>query len=104
MAAHLIRERNSKIVIKAKEKFKLEHEGKFFCQVPNCGFIFTDIYGERGDNFIEAHHKRPISERVGNEETEVDDFIMVCSNCHRMIHRKPWLTEDELKELIILRE
>ena len=33
--------------------------------------------------------------------TRLADLALLCSNCHRMIHRtKQWLTVEELKELV----
>lgn len=68
-----------------------------------CGFNFEAVYGERGADFIEVHHIKPIS--TFEEEQHVDpkeDLITVCSNCHRMIHRKPddILTIQQIKELV----
>jgi hypothetical protein len=54
-----------------------------------CGFDFEEKYGERGSGFIEVHHLRSVNQLT--EPTEIDprtDMIVVCSNCHRMIHRK----------------
>lgn len=35
------------------------------------------------------------------EETKIEDIAIVCSNCHRMLHRKrPWLSINELKQLL----
>lgn len=54
-----------------------------------CGFNFEEIYGERGKDFIEVHHVKPLSS-IG-EEVAIDpkeDLVPVCSNCHRMIHRR----------------
>ncbi|MDP6032209.1 MAG: HNH endonuclease [Alphaproteobacteria bacterium] len=35
------------------------------------------------------------------ERTKLSDLVLLCSNCHRMVHRKrPWLTVRELRELI----
>ena len=54
-----------------------------------CGFDFEAFYGEAGRNFIEVHHIKPLSD-IG-EEVTVDpekDLVCVCSNCHRIIHRK----------------
>ena len=66
-----------------------------------CNFDFNKIYGSRGEGFIECHHKKPVSEIKKGEKTKLKDLIVLCSNCHRMIHRKkPWLTLSELKELI----
>ncbi|HOO97560.1 MAG TPA: HNH endonuclease [Caldisericia bacterium] len=55
------------------------------CQV--CGFNFEKKYGEIGANYIEVHHIEPIS-KVGERITDPEgDMVVVCSNCHRMIHR-----------------
>ena len=68
-----------------------------------CGFDFEKTYGDRGRNFIEVHHIKPLydlnSETLINPET---DLVCLCSNCHRMIHRRrdSILTLEELKELL----
>jgi 5-methylcytosine-specific restriction protein A len=59
------------------------------CQA--CGFDFQEFYGEVGAGFIEAHHLRPLSTLEENVSVAVDpatDFAVLCSNCHRMIHRQ----------------
>lgn len=89
--------RNSALVREAKRLFKKEH-GKLFCEV--CTFDFEGKYGQRGKGYIEAHHKTPISELEEQVELTVNDLVMVCSNCHRMLHRPPWVTVDELSRLI----
>lgn len=95
---HLARERNQLLITKVKQNFKKTH-GTLFCEV--CGFNFKDIYGELGEDFIEAHHIKPISMMSDNEKTKISDMILVCSNCHSMIHRrKPWLTKNELNSII----
>jgi hypothetical protein len=68
-----------------------------------CGFNFEKVYGERGQDFIEVHHVKPLS-TIG-EEVEIDpkeDLVPVCSNCHRMIHRRKdnVLSVKELKSLL----
>lgn len=84
LTQHLTRERNSKIVKLAKEHFKRRHNGRLFCEI--CGFDFSMFYGEIGSDFIEAHHKKPIASMQPGDETRIDDFVMVCSNCHSMLH------------------
>lgn len=94
---HLSRERNSKIV-EQKKKLVRSLTGKLECEI--CSMDFEGIYGELGHGFAECHHKKPLSLRDKNEETELNDLAIVCSNCHRMLHRKhPWLTLDELREI-----
>lgn len=54
-----------------------------------CGFDFQKKYGEHGAGYIEVHHLTPIS--TFSKETNVDpktEMTVLCSNCHRMIHRK----------------
>jgi 5-methylcytosine-specific restriction protein A len=68
-----------------------------------CGFDFEYSYGERGAGYIEVHHLRPVSSL--ENETKIDpktEMTVVCSNCHRMIHRKKdeVLTMEQIKELI----
>jgi 5-methylcytosine-specific restriction protein A len=68
-----------------------------------CGFDFEKVYGERGKDYIEVHHVVPLASR--DAETEIDpekDLIVVCANCHRMIHRKKnqVLSLEELKQII----
>jgi hypothetical protein len=71
------------------------------CQV--CEFDFGVIYGEHGDGYIEVHHLRPVSSL--GDDTVVDpltDMTVLCSNCHRMIHRKTSmiLTPEELRAML----
>ena len=96
---HVCRERNRKLVNEAKKRFKENNNGELYCEV--CGFSFTDKYGELGKDFIEVHHTKPISEMEEGECTKLEDVVIVCSNCHSMIHRrKPWLSMNELKEIL----
>jgi predicted HNH restriction endonuclease len=69
-----------------------------------CGFNFEKVYGERGKNFIEVHHVKPLHS-IG-EEIDINpetDLVPVCSNCHRMIHRKKdvILSVDEIREIVL---
>lgn len=79
-----IRNRNSKIVQHAKETALENGNGKIICEC--CDFDFLSIYGNHGFKYIECHHKVPISK--GTRITTIDQLDMVCSNCHRMLHRK----------------
>ena len=92
---HRYRERDKKIISKKKEKV-LNDTDRLQCE--GCGFEFRETYGRRGDGFIECHHTKPVSEMMPGDKTTLDDLCLICSNCHRMIHRsKPWLTMDQLK-------
>ncbi|EIF8963174.1 HNH endonuclease [Vibrio parahaemolyticus] len=94
---HKSRERSSKLV-KQKKMQVLKKTGKLECEV--CSMDFGDVYGEMGFGFAECHHKNPLSLRKENKETKLSDLAIVCSNCHRMLHRKrPWLKVEELKDI-----
>lgn len=71
------------------------------CQA--CSFSFEEGYGELGMGYIEVHHKRPISSYGGAVHINpVTDLAVLCSNCHRMIHRnssEPYSVE-ELRALV----
>lgn len=91
---HRIRERDSSI--SHKKKMIALSEGKYNCEV--CDFSYQDFYGQ---DYIECHHKIPI--RLGERVTKLEDLALVCSNCHRMLHRKingEYLSINKLKELI----
>lgn len=95
---HRTRERNGKIVKRKKNKV-LEEKGVLECE--SCNFDFRKTYGERGEGYIECHHIKPLSEIETNQKTSLDDLALVCSNCHRMIHRsEPWLSIAELRSTI----
>lgn len=97
MKRHFSRERNQRIV-EEKKKDVLNKTEKLLCEV--CGFDFHSFYGERGENFCEVHHLAALSE-TGETKTKLSDLAIVCSNCHRMIHReKKMLSIEELKKIV----
>ncbi|HDX9623498.1 TPA: EVE domain-containing protein [Bacillus anthracis] len=88
-------ERNSENRMKA-----IEIHGLNCCA---CGFNFEEVYGERGEGFIEIHHIKPLS--TLEEAIVIDpetDLVPLCANCHRMVHRRKdkVLTIEELKALL----
>lgn len=85
----------------ANRKQAIEIHG-LSCNV--CGFNFEETYGERGKDYIEVHHVNPISSFEGKVQN-IDpktDLTTVCSNCHRMIHRKiaDILSIESLREVL----
>ena len=96
---HFERVRNREIVKIAKKIFMDRHGGRLFCEV--CGFDFAEKYGEIGEGFIEAHHIQPVSEMMAETMTSVEDFKMVCSNCHSMLHQgTEWISCEDLQSKI----
>jgi len=95
---HFRRERDQRI-IKAKKQRVLLEKNKLECEA--CLFNFTEKYGDRGDQFIEVHHTIPLSENDLGQITFIDDLVLLCSNCHRIIHRRrPWISLEDLKKII----
>ena len=77
----------------------ISHFGSL-CQV--CGFDFYERYGSLGSDYIEVHHRVPVSEMMGSYRLDpIKDLIPVCANCHAMIHRgHPPLSVESMRELI----
>jgi hypothetical protein len=96
---HLARERNAEVIRQAK-RLAMQHDGRLRCAC--CKFDFEQVYGSLGKDFIEAHHTKPLSTlHADGELTRVEDLALVCSNCHRMLHRRrPWLGLTELGKLL----
>jgi hypothetical protein len=96
---HKKRERNIELIQNAKSKFKQENNGRLFCEC--CGFDFFETYGFLGEDFIEGHHKVPISTLLSEHNSTVEDIILLCSNCHRMVHREPNIDISKVKQVIV---
>lgn len=77
----------------------IEHWGTK-CQV--CGFIFEDMYGLIGQNYIHIHHLIPLQSSSGSREVDpVSDLRPVCANCHAIIHKKnPPYTIEEVRKFV----
>lgn len=80
-------------------KKAIEKQG---CICKICGFDFNKVYGdELGDDYIEVHHIKPISNGMQTPNPE-KDLIPVCANCHRMLHRRKnlILSVEELQKIV----
>lgn len=70
------------------------------CQA--CGMDFQTRYGDVGKGYIEVHHAVPVSSMTEGSKTRPEDMVLLCANCHRMVHRKrPWLTVEALASLVV---
>ena len=95
---HLVRER-SRDLVRRKLNQVTKRKGKLVCEV--CEFDFAIHYGDRGLGVIECHHTQPVETLPEGHNTHLDDLALVCSNCHRMIHRRrPWLSIAKLVALV----
>jgi 5-methylcytosine-specific restriction protein A len=94
---HTFLERNRKLVDK-KKKAVLAKDGHLACAA--CTFDFQVFYGPLGDDFIECHHIVPLSQLGKAVFTRLGDYLLLCANCHRMIHRIKNCSLEVLKEAI----
>lgn len=90
MQIHKLRERNAKLVKMAKDLFKTNNDNKVFCEL--CSFQFSSQYTSNqneniGEDFIEAHHMLPLNKLKEEKITYIWDLMLLCPNCHRMVHR-----------------
>lgn len=86
---------------KRVKQTRLKAQGKLACEA--CLFDFARKYGVTGLGYIEAHHKVPVHKLGGKSNTRAEDLALVCSNCHRMLHRSnPQVTIEELRSRILL--
>ncbi|HQZ68602.1 MAG TPA: HNH endonuclease [Planctomycetaceae bacterium] len=93
-------ERNTK-AIKQKKALVLEETGALKCEA--CNFDFYETYGEIGQGFAECHHRTPIHTLKEESTLTLDQLAIVCSNCHRILHRPPFLTVERLGNLLDVR-
>ena len=94
-------ERNPKAV-RQKKALVLAETGSLKCEA--CGFDFFETYGEIGNGFAECHHRTPICTLSEESTITLDQLAIVCSNCHRMLHRPPYLTTEQLRDLLFERD
>lgn len=95
---HAYRERDRALVKGAKALFKAEH-GKLFCEA--CGLDPSTLYGPRGEDRLQAHHRTPIEEMIPGSITKAEDLAMVCPTCHDIIHAKrPWISVEDVRALL----
>jgi predicted HNH restriction endonuclease len=95
---HRLRERKPRLVRRKKQSV-LSASGRLACEV--CSFDFVAIYGPLGDGFAECHHRSPLAALPDVTTTRLSDLAIVCANCHRMLHRRPYYKVEQLRELVL---
>lgn len=80
---HLHHERSAALRREAIATARRQGRQPYQCQA--CDFDFLDVYTVK---YIELHHTKPISEMKPGESTKLDDTVLLCANCHRLIHRR----------------
>lgn len=81
---HYYRERNSQAAQKRKER-ALKF-GEVVCE--GCKTDFYKLLNDLSISVIECHHKIPLSSSKHKGKTSPEDLILLCANCHRLIHSK----------------
>ena len=81
---HFDRERNATLLA-TKKRLLLTQTGKLECEA--CGFDFQKVYGDLGEGYAECHHTAPVATLNPGTNTRLTDLAILCSNCHRMMHR-----------------
>lgn len=103
-------DRDTKLIRKIKQDFLKKHH-KLFCEI--CHTNFELIYGEVGKEFIEIHHLIPLGylKQLIDEGKDIEyikqqqEYLMVCSNCHSMLHRnKHWYNNQNIEVVKDLRK
>ena len=82
MRTHLTRERDPRLAHEAKRRWAEKHGGRLPCAV--CA---TEVGSSVGRPLIHAHHLHSLGTRPeAGSRTRVEDFAMLCPNCHAEIH------------------
>lgn len=99
------RQRSDRLRKTAISEFKRGHNNKVFCEA--CNFDFSEVYGRHGEGYIEVHHKKPVHRMdIAGDRSQLLDalerVVLLCANCHRMVHREKgrMLSLSELKGII----
>lgn len=96
---HRTRER-SPALVKSRKKQAMKIHGRLFCE--GCGFDFGEQYGASNSNIVDCHHTKPVHTLANDSKTHVSDLVLLCANCHRVVHsNKPWLSLEKLKTLVV---
>lgn len=51
-----------------------------------CQRDFSKVLGGRGARVLQVHHTRMISKRKTESVTKLSDLVVVCANCHLLLH------------------
>lgn len=96
LRTHLGTERNGRKANKLKLQ-RMSDEGSLSCAA--CDTDFYALLGEKATRVIECHHQLPLSHESHTGETNPEDLVLLCANCHRIAH-----TDDKLLRIEDLRE
>jgi hypothetical protein len=92
LRAHMDRERSSPLISKFKASLADPR-----CEA--CTVQLSEIYGDLAKDYIEAHHRIPIS-KDSERLTRFEDLAALCPNCHRIIHKNYPMSVEELGDIL----
>jgi len=88
------------IALKLKLEMVFEKTGLLKCDICECQP--ATFYGELGSHVLEIHYQKQLEISPGLEPAEMEDFIIVCPNCHSILDKHYSLIDaDDLRTLII---
>ncbi len=87
------------LVNKIKKEMVLTNSKSLKCEV--CGYNSVTVFGELGNDLMEIHYNKELKKEPGLEASLMEDFIIVCSNCHKALDKNfGILNADDLKKII----
>ena len=54
-----------------------------------CDTDFRTLLDGQGIRVLQVHHKKMMKDKQGPSETKINDLVVVCANCHLLIHLDP---------------
>lgn len=84
LVTHLRAERAPGLAPAKKAEFRRKHGGELLCEC--CGRTFAE-YGIHHEALFEIHHRKALGKAKKSVVTKLTDLAVLCSNCHRVIHR-----------------
>ena len=87
------------LAIRLKMESALADGGVIKCEI--CGFDSRKMYGELGEGVIEIHYNKRIKGEPEYELSSIADFIIVCTNCHKLLDKSFGSVDaDDLRRII----
>lgn len=97
LVVHLRLERDPNIVKEAVRRHV--RDAGMICKL--CILDFSRRYQMgAGEHCLEAHHKFPLSLRLAASRTNLEDFLVICPSCHRVIHKLRAFDEASLSKVL----
>lgn len=87
------------VTLKVKKEMVLIKTQTLKCEV--CDIDALVRYGKFGNDLAEIHFSKELKSEPGFEPIEMDDFIIICPNCHRILDKHYGLINaDDLRRII----